>query len=54
VAIEEGDETIFWLEVAEETKVLPNCGIMIGEVNELVAIFSAARSTAARRLHGST
>jgi four helix bundle protein len=55
VAIEEGDETFFWLELAAETRILPDRHeSLLREINELVAIFSAARSTALRRLQSPT
>jgi four helix bundle protein len=52
VIIEEADESAFWLEfliklqVAEETKV----ATLLGEANELVAIFTASRKTVRARL----
>ncbi len=48
VAEEEADETLYWLELLEESGLLKGeriKGLMI-EANELVAIFAASRKTA--------
>jgi hypothetical protein len=52
IVVEEGDESLFWLDLVGDL------GLNVGEAlvslrkeaNELVSIFTAARSTAARSL----
>jgi four helix bundle protein len=63
--IEEADETLFWLEMIEESKVISDCGLQIedsktlqsliknlkSEVNELISIFVASVKTVKNRLN---
>ncbi len=46
--VEEADETVFWLEILVETETVSrarmNC--LMGEANELLAIFAASQRTA--------
>jgi four helix bundle protein len=46
--IEEADETVFWLELLVEAGILPESRVkdLLGEANELLAIFAASRATA--------
>src|SRR2546426_4689830 len=46
--IEEADETVFWLELLVEAGILPENRVkdLLGEANELPAIFAASRATA--------
>ncbi len=48
VAVEEADETIFWLELLIESKVIPEARMkpLLVEANELLAILSASHRTA--------
>jgi four helix bundle protein len=48
VVIEEADETIFWLELLAEAGIVKPQRLkeLLDEANQLLAIFSAARSTA--------
>ncbi|MBA3046081.1 MAG: four helix bundle protein [Candidatus Thermoplasmatota archaeon] len=48
---EEADETIYWLELAIESGLVPveRIGDLIKEANELTAIFSASKKTARAR-----
>ena len=48
VAVEEADETIFWLELLIESKVIPEARMkpLLAEANELLAILSASHRTA--------
>ncbi len=48
VAVEEADETIFWLELLVEAKVIPEARmqLLLAEANELLAILSASHRTA--------
>lgn len=52
IVVEEGDESLFWLDLAIGAKLVSaeQCAGVRQEANELVAIFTAARSTAAKRL----
>ncbi len=45
---EEADETVFWLEFLADTGLVPKPRLepLLGEANELVAIFVASRKTA--------
>ena len=45
---EESDETLFWLELLSESKILPSEKLqdLIKEANELTAIFTASGKTA--------
>lgn len=47
VVIEEADESMYWLEICEESNLLPGelTSPLIKEVNELVSIFVAAAKT---------
>ena len=53
--IEEADETIFWLEIIEESGLLVNESYLIQELkkeaNELTAIFVASSKTVKKRLN---
>jgi four helix bundle protein len=51
VVVEEADETIFWLELLEETGIVPRGSTqeLIAEANELLAIFAASQVTAKRK-----
>jgi len=46
--IEEGDESMFWLEYLQATELLANAAVtkLRGEANELVSIFTASQKTA--------
>jgi len=48
VVIEEPDETVFWLELLAESGIVKPEKLrdLLAEANQLLAIFSAARSTA--------
>jgi four helix bundle protein len=48
VVVEEADETVFWLEMITDLKILSSekMNILIKEANELLAIFSASNQTA--------
>ena len=48
VAVEEADETVFWLELLGDAEVVPKSRIeaLLCEANELLAIQSASRKTA--------
>jgi four helix bundle protein len=48
IVVEEADETVFWLELLEETGILgQNCALELqNEANELLAIFAASQVTA--------
>ncbi len=48
VVIEEADETVFWLELLAESGIVKAEKLcdLLAEGNQLLAIFSAARSTA--------
>lgn len=47
IALEEMDETLFWLEILVDGGILPakRMGNLLKEANELVAIFAASRRT---------
>ena len=47
VVLEEADETIFWLELLVETKIVPLSRLtpLLQEANELTAIFAATKAT---------
>jgi four helix bundle protein len=51
-ALEEADETLFWLEIIVEGKIMTADRVQahIREAGELVAIFSASRATARKNL----
>lgn len=46
--VEEADETVLWLELLEDTHVVPKAKIddLLREANELLAIFAASQRTA--------
>jgi four helix bundle protein len=48
IVVEEADETIFWLELLADSGIVKPTKLhdLLAEANELVAIFSASRSTA--------
>ena len=48
IVIEETDETAFWLEILVEEKIftMDKIGLLLKEVQELIAIFVASRKTA--------
>ena len=48
---EEADESLFWLEMVVETKLMPAARVedLIKEADELTAIFVASRKTAKKR-----
>ena len=48
IVIEETDETVFWLELLAEASIVKPQRLkdLLDEANQLLAIFSAARSTA--------
>lgn len=52
IVVEEGDESLFWLDLVSDLDLDLGEALVIlrKEANELVAIFTAARSTAARNL----
>src|SRR5256885_7834661 len=49
--VEEADETVFWLELLVETGTVPKVRMqdLLGEANELLAIFAASQRTARSR-----
>lgn len=56
VVVEEADETVFWLELLVETKIVrePRMQSLMLEANELLAIFAASQYTAkGKRFHPS-
>jgi four helix bundle protein len=50
VVAEEADESVYWIELIREGKLLPESKIvaLLGEANELTAIFTSARRTSAK------
>lgn len=51
IVVEEADESLYWLEVAKETELIPadsHINVLIKEANELVSIFNATDITAKR------
>jgi four helix bundle protein len=48
IVVEEADETVFWLELLIETDVVEKNKVetLLGEANELLAIFAASQRTA--------
>jgi four helix bundle protein len=50
VVAEEADESVYWLELVQEGKLLPDAKIteLLREANELTAIFTSARRTSSR------
>lgn len=53
IVIEEADETVFWLELIIESKILKKdlVLLLLGEANELTAIFVSSAKTAKRILN---
>jgi four helix bundle protein len=56
--IEEADETLFWLEIIEESKILKNVPYnkiqeLKNETNQLISIFVASVKTVKNRLNNS-
>ena len=51
VVVEEGDETVFWLEMLIETNIMSATKMdpLLSEANELLAIFAASQRTARRK-----
>jgi four helix bundle protein len=56
VVLEEADESLFWLEFAQDLGLFSSEGASntLSEANQLVAIFSATRSTALARFRSGT
>ena len=54
IVVEESDETVFWLELLEETGILPGKKLTAikREADELLAIFAASQRTAKSRKKG--
>jgi four helix bundle protein len=54
VVVEEADETVFWLELLVDTKVVPKdkLSLLLNEANELLAICAASLRTAKYNKHG--
>jgi four helix bundle protein len=54
VVVEESDETLFWLEIIEESGMLKRTQIenLMKENNELVSIFSATAKTLKKKKNG--
>jgi four helix bundle protein len=50
MVVEEADETVFWLELLQEAGIVPQAKLapLMQEATELLAVFSASRSTAKR------
>jgi four helix bundle protein len=50
VVAEEADESVYWLELISEGKLLPEAKVkdLLKEANELTAIFTSARRTSAK------
>jgi len=48
VVVEEADETVFWLEFLVDIEIVPaeKLKLLLGEGNELLAIFAASLRTA--------
>ena len=48
IVLEEADESLYWLEILAETKIMPIDPLtpLMNEVNELIAIFVASLNTA--------
>jgi four helix bundle protein len=48
VVVEEADETVFWLEMLEESGIVKSARLkdLLAEATQLVAIFTASRKTA--------
>ena len=53
--IEETDETLFWLEMIDESEIIDaneNIRLLMKETNELLSIFIASVKTVKNRLEG--
>lgn len=50
IVAEEADESVYWLELVREGKLLPEAKIsdLLNEANELTAIFTSARRTSSK------
>lgn len=50
IVLEEADETVFWLELLVDARIVPaeRLGTLIREANELISIFVASLRTAKR------
>jgi four helix bundle protein len=50
VVAEEADESVYWLEIVREAKLLSDSkiGALLAEANELTAIFTSARRTSTK------
>ena len=50
IVAEEADESVYWLELLREAKLLPDTktGALLAEANELTAIFTSARRTSSK------
>jgi len=48
IALEEGDESLFWLEILDDAQIFPHGKLenIIADANELTAIFARAYKTA--------
>ena len=51
VVVEETDETVFWLELLVDSRIVPAAKLdgLLAEANELLAIFAASQRTARSR-----
>lgn len=51
VVVEEADETVFWLELLVDAEIVRDARMrsLMGEANELLAIFAASQRTARRK-----
>ena len=56
IVVEEVDETLFWLEIIAEEKILPKVKVesLVQEADELTAIFISTRKTARKNYQSST
>jgi four helix bundle protein len=50
IVAEEADESVYWLELVREAKLLPDSriGALLAEANELTAVFTSARRTSTK------
>ena len=55
IVVEEVDETLFWLEIIVEEKILPKVKVesLVQEADELTAIFVSTRKTARKNCQSS-
>lgn len=53
IVVEEADETVFWLELISEAKLLPKKNVIpvLKEAAELLAIMASSKKTAGKRLN---